>query len=126
MKIIEKIYKIGFIVFGLALLSIAIPALFNIEISEQFRSIRWTVTIVSAVIFAAAIFILSIKSINKYIKQDPKLFIKSALRRFILLLIIAVGVDYFKDGEIRIGFELQYSLALTITSFYIQDKILKR
>lgn len=125
MKIIDRTFKISFIAFGLCLASIAVIKLFNIEISEQFRSIGWNITVVSAVIFGIAIIIVSLRSMHKYFKQDAKLFIKISLIIFGGFFILISILEYSSNGKFRLGYQLAYSTLLTMSYFYGQDKIFK-
>lgn len=125
MKKLEKLIKIPLIAFVLGVVFILIADWKDIEMSRQVTDIFMIIFFISVSLVLGIGLILSIRSIVKYIKKSPQGFLKSFILRFVILLVIDLGIDYINGKALDIGYGIAYSMALTIGSFYLEDKFLK-
>lgn len=125
MKKLEKLIKIPLIAFVLGVVFILIADWKDIEMSRQVTDIFMIIFFISVSLVLGIGLILSIRSIVKYIKKSPQGFLKSFILRFVILLVIDLGIDYINGKALDIGYGIAYSIALTIGSFYLEDKFLK-
>ncbi|OLS03831.1 hypothetical protein [Tissierella creatinophila] len=124
MKKLEKVIKIPIVLFVLGVLFLSIVMWKDIEIGGKFINMFMIIFFISICLVLGIGLILSIKSILKYIKNNPLGFLKSFIIRFIILISIDFGIDYIKGKEIDLVYGVVYSILLTIGSFYMEDRYL--